>query len=86
MQLASTENLSLTDERHGYEFGCDGLMSIAEARSFLGGISDDTIESLFNAGSIRKARVNGRRIGICRRSVLEYLKAQELIPQPGSRQ
>lgn len=48
------EQWSIADQAAGYQIGSLGLMPIAESRAFLGIVSEDTLEGLFNAGSIRK--------------------------------
>jgi len=70
--------LNTADEQAGYPFGVDGLMSVGEACTFLGGISHDTLYRRCAEGRIRRGRhaANGKAC-FCRRSVVEYAKSLE---------
>lgn len=82
IQIAEQTTPRPAEKERGYPIGIDGLMSIDEAKTFLGGISDDTLDRLFRDGLIRKTQISGRRIGICRRSVMNYLADREMVPAP----
>jgi hypothetical protein len=70
---------TVTDETHGYEFGCDGLMGREEVCKFIAGVSVDTLEDLCDRGEIRKGKIpGGRKAFFCRRSVREFVRRMEL--------
>jgi len=68
------------DAEFGYRFGCDGLTSLNEARSILGGVSTDTVDRLAVENLIRKGKRRGPngRIVICRRSLMNYIASLEV--------
>ena len=70
------------DADHGYRLGIEGFMSVEEACSFLGGVSLNTLDKLFRERRIRKTQISGRRIGVCRRSILDHAARNEMIPEP----
>jgi hypothetical protein len=70
--------LAGADKQYGFRFGCDGLMSVPQAREFLGDISKHTLYRKIRAGLIRKGNIGeGGRTVICRRSVIEYIATME---------
>ena len=73
--VAEPDLISLADERFGYRFGCDGLMTVGEAARFLG-MSRWTLARRIDEGRIRRGR-DGRRVVICRRSVADYVAGLE---------
>ena len=78
MISATKDTFSRTDLEWGYEFGCEGVMSMRATREFLNK-SDDSVRRLMDANEIRWGRRDSKRspIMICRRSVLNYLKRLE---------
>lgn len=62
--------------RWGYEFGCDGIVSIREAAKMLGGVSLTTVYRRISEGLLRHG-VDGGRAIICRRSLTEYIASLE---------
>lgn len=72
------KQMSPADQKWGYRFGADGLMSLKETREFLS-MSDDTIARLADAGKIRRGKngENGWSM-YCRRSVTEYASSLEV--------
>ncbi len=78
MATTTPQLFAVTDQRYGYEFGCDGLVSVQKARDLLADCSADTIKRLCGEGKLRKGKMPGRRTkGICRRSIMEYIKTME---------
>ncbi len=67
---------SAVDKRFGYEFGCDGLVSMSEARKLLGGVSRDTVKRLGANLKIRLGK-SPNLIMVCARSLREYIKSLE---------
>lgn len=79
MTAQTPELRTVTDESHGYEFGCDGLMSRDEVCQFIAGVSVDTLDSLCERGEIRKGKIpQGRKAVYCRRSVREFVRRMEI--------
>lgn len=77
MGKTSTSQLtSPADKTHGYKFGCDGVVSVKEARVRMGKVSKATIYRRFAEGVIRRGRDGGRAI-VCLRSLTEYLSQLE---------
>lgn len=77
MRVIGTQR-SEADEHYGYEFGCDGLLSVSEVEERLG-VSRSTIWRMCNDGTLRKGKDEARRmVRICKRSVLEYIKSLEV--------
>ena len=71
--------MSVADQHFGFTFGVDGLMSYEQACEFLGGISVSTLKRLLEDGPIRRGRhPHGRRVVVCRRSVMNYIADMEL--------
>lgn len=67
---------SPADEMWGWEFGCDGLMTVVGACRFLS-ISRDTLDRRILSGELRKGKKNGR-VYVCERSVRQYAKRMEV--------
>lgn len=65
------------DEKWGYQFGVDGLLSAEDACNFLGGCHRHTLDNYAADGKIRKGK-SGNRIVICRRSLEEYVSNIEV--------
>ncbi len=79
LSIVGSDGPTEADEKFGYEFGCDGLVSRDEACQLLGGVSVDTLEDLYRENKIRKGKMPGRRVvGICRRSLRNYIRSMEL--------
>ncbi len=67
------------DDAFGYEFGCDGLANRQQACEMLGSVSVDVLEDLCREGKVRKGKMPGKRVvGICRRSLRNYIRTMEL--------
>lgn len=72
------QTMSEADEMFGYAFGCDGLMSPAQACEFLA-VSRDTVDRLADAGKIRKGKpAGGHMVRFCRRSILNFAQSIEV--------
>ena len=73
--------LGPADQRWGYAFGIDGVVSYAEARRRLGDMPERTFYKLLNTGVLRKGlrKRRWRRSGgiICARSLATYLASLE---------
>ncbi|MFG0332543.1 MAG: helix-turn-helix transcriptional regulator [Maioricimonas sp. JB049] len=68
---------SESDQYYGYQFGCDGLLTVREVEDLLR-VSRSTIWRMCADGTLRKGRDEARRkVRICRRSVSEYIKSLE---------
>ena len=67
---------SADDEQFGYPFGVDGTVPPAKACELLASISRRTLDRLVQRRKIR-AGLPGGRLGICTRSVMEYLRSTE---------
>lgn len=76
MAISLMKRRSAADEKFGYEFSVDGLMSAEEAQTFLGGISRRTLYRRVDDGKIRIGKQSGKLV-VCRRSVTEYAKSLE---------
>lgn len=76
MIAVTEEKTSPADERYGYQFGCDGVVSVRDAMEALGGVSKATIYRRFEEGLLRHGREKGRAV-VCRRSLREYLSGLE---------
>lgn len=76
MDTTLTKVKSPANEKWGYKFSIDGLMSGEEAESFLGDISRRSLYRLVATGKIRKGK-NNRKVVLCRRSVVEYAEGLE---------
>lgn len=76
MTTATMKNAA--DLKWGFEFGVEGVMSIKSTAEFLDK-SEDTVWRLINAGHLRKGKPDSHSAKwmVCRRSVLNYLKAIE---------
>lgn len=69
---------SAADEMHGYQFGCDGFMSIDEVCKFLGAdVAHDAVQRLLADRKLRWFKLRNRRVRICRRSLMEHVKRSE---------
>lgn len=69
-----------SDQKWGYPFGEEGLMSLEQAAEFLGGVSKRTVYRLIEAGRIRAGNIGpGSRSHskICRKSIRLYVKGCE---------
>lgn len=67
------ESWSLSDRLHGDAFGCEGLVRIADACKFLGGISQQTLRRIVADGRLRLGKFPGWQTSvICRRPLREY--------------
>jgi predicted site-specific integrase-resolvase len=73
------------DERYGYEFASDGLLTLDEACDWLK-ISRQTLDRLCADGLLRRGKsqradVRSRhgRVYICKRSAIEYARGMEVI-------
>ena len=64
------------DNAFGYEFGVDGTIDADAACEMLAGISRRTLDRLVAARKIR-AGLPGGRLGICVRSLKDYLRSVE---------
>ncbi len=64
------------DKKHGYEFGCDGVMDYATAAEKLG-VSKRTIERYAEQGRFRSGKHPGSKSVVCRRSINEYMATLE---------
>lgn len=73
---ATAKRLNGADRRWGYEFGCDGRLTSAEAMS-LTGYSRTHLYWLWNNGKVRMAK-SGGRCQWCKRSLVEYTKPVEV--------
>jgi len=72
----STQTKSPADEKHGYEFGCDGVLDVSEAGEKLG-VCERTVWNYINQERFRHGRhPDGKKI-ICRRSLTEYIRSLE---------
>lgn len=77
---AVKEKLTGVDAKFGYEFGCEGLMTVDEACKMLS-LTRWTIDKLHLEGKLRKGHITGGRVRICRRSVREYLATLEIAAE-----
>ena len=76
MVTATKDKMSETDRIFDYEFGCDGTVSMEEAKRILADCHRVTLWRLWKSGVLRKGRVAGKT-AFCRRSILNYLKSTE---------
>ena len=81
---ATSKDLRPADQKHGYVFGCDGLLTIDEACDWLK-VSRYTLDRLCSDGFVRKgksaradAKSRAGRVYICKRSVDEYVRSMEV--------
>lgn len=65
-----------SDRSWGYRFGCDGIVSLADAAVMLAGVSTRTVERRIVDGLLRPGKLGGRLV-ICRRSLNEYISTLE---------
>lgn len=72
------DEMTEADKAFGYRFACDGLMSLEEARQWLGNVSESTLDRWATelVGDTGRTRIRkesrGRRKMFCRRSVKEF--------------
>lgn len=79
------QELSGADADYGYEYSCEGLMTLSEAAKFLG-VHENSVRKYCTLGLLRKGKHKGAsgKINrqspavICRRSVREYAKSTEI--------
>lgn len=64
------------DRRHGYRFGCEGIVDIPTAAERLGGVSVCTVFRRIAANKFRAGR-EGNRTVICIRSLNDYIASLE---------
>jgi len=73
----STKTQSPADEKHGYVFGCDGVLNINEAVDLLG-VCERTVWRYVKENRFRTGKHPGtNRLIICRRSLMSYLSGIE---------
>lgn len=84
MSMNVTDELTGADAEYGYEYGCEGLMTLSATAEFLG-IHVNTVRRYCNQGLLRRGKHRGANgkvsqqspAVICRRSVREYIKSTE---------
>ena len=75
---AKQVELSEVDEQWGYAFGCDGLMTTAEASEHLA-VSRWALDRMCESEQIRKGKhPDTNRIAFCRRSIDVYMNRMEV--------
>jgi hypothetical protein len=74
MIAPNTQHMSPADRQFGYEFGCEGVVSMKAACELLD-LHRVSVWRLSKQGLIR--RNNARYPKFCRRSILNYLKSTE---------
>ncbi len=65
------------DEKWGYRFGVDGVVSQAEASKLLANASVSTLERRAADDLIRDGKDGERRVVYCRRSLMNYIASLE---------
>lgn len=78
------ETVSAVDQDWGWEFGCEGLMTLDDACEMLS-VSRNTLDRLCTEKFLRKGKSprhdpknKATRVYICRRSVREYMRSMEV--------
>lgn len=73
------------DERYGYEFASDGLLTLEETCDWLK-IKRSTLDRLCAEGFLRRGKSprsdlksRAGRIYICKKSVVEYARSMEIV-------
>lgn len=75
LAVADTDSTE-ADRKHGYRFGCDGIVNMKQAAEMLGGVNERTVVRRIDAGVFRVGREGGRVV-ICKRSILDYIASLE---------
>jgi len=68
------------NKKHGYQFGCDGVVDYNGAFKLLGVSSRDTVRKMARSGLIRQGQHAGSsnaKAVFCIRSIHEYLNSLE---------
>lgn len=76
----SNDELTGADAKHGYRFGCDGVVDLATACDLLGLSSKSTVTEYGKRGFIRIGKHKAgpsAKSAVCRRSIAEYLATLE---------
>lgn len=76
----STATETPADKKHGYTFGCDGVVDLDTACHLLGVSAKSTVTSYAERGFIRIGQHKGSKTAkkcVCRRSITEYLSSLE---------
>ncbi len=74
------EELTGADKKHGYVFGCEGVVDYNGAFKLLGVSSRDTVRNMARSGLIRQGQHAGKsnaKAAFCRRSIHDYLSQIE---------
>lgn len=75
--MANTKTkLTGADKTWGFRFGEDGVVSVNEAMRILS-VGRTKLYELFDDGKVRRGNID-RKVIVCRRSILEYLKTVEV--------
>lgn len=68
------------DKKHGYTFGCEGVVDLDTACNLLGVAAKSTVTNYAEKGFIRIGQHKGSKTAkkvICRKSIDEYLSSLE---------
>ena len=79
MSATTKKPNSPAEQKYGYAFGCDGLMTYSEACQFLA-VSLRKLYELIDEERIRKGKLTSSKQGsvrLCRRSVVLYAASLE---------
>lgn len=80
MAVTAKSTESPAEQKFGYQFGIEGLMTLKQAAAHLS-VSRTTLFDLVDKGRIRVGRSPGeaqqRRYRFCKRSILDYCKSLE---------
>ncbi len=75
MARATDTTTRPANREYGYQFGCDGVMTVPQAMAFLS-CSRSAVYRLIKDGKIRRGKL-GPAARICRRSIAQYLDTIE---------